>query len=357
MTEVHERIRNWLFRSAVAESFASVTGNGTATPHTQNGPQNNPRTKINPICESPGAAAGDNGGRPLYHSQSVRRLSAGTRTRRGRMKFTNRVVCRRRDELEILYQRYNQPALIHPDPLELLYEYPAQADREVVGLLAAGLAYGRVAQILRSARCLLGRLGPVPSAFLAEVSITRLQEAVGSFKHRWTTGQEAVALLMGIGGCIKRHGSLRQGFVNHLRTGCDDVQQALDEFVAELRDESGLTRNSLLPTGGACKRMHLFLRWMVRRDRVDPGGWQEVSPALLIVPLDTHMHRMALAMGLTQRRQADLKTAREITQGFRAICPEDPVRYDFALTRFGIRPDMDEASLLQRCRSMASRGS
>ncbi len=95
----------------------------------------------------------------------------------------------------------------------------------------------------------------------------------------------------------------------------------------------------LLPSpgkGSACKRLNLFLRWMVRSDDVDPGGWSGVDAGKLIVPLDTHMHRMGLEVGLTRRKQADMQAALEVTRAFRTIAPEDPVRYDFALTRLGI---------------------
>ena len=94
----------------------------------------------------------------------------------------------------------------------------------------------------------------------------------------------------------------------------------------------------------AMKRLNLFLRWMVRQDEVDPGGWR-VAPRLLIVPLDVHMHRCARALGLTQRNAADMKTALDITRSLAKFCPEDPVKYDFCITRFGIRPDMDEKTL------------
>ena len=93
------------------------------------------------------------------------------------------------------------------------------------------------------------------------------------------------------------------------------------------------------PDGGsACKRLNLFLRWMVRKDNVDPGIWQSIPASHLIVPLDTHMHRIAKAMGLTSRKQADIQSAIEITGAFSFIRPADPVRYDFALTRLGIKP-------------------
>jgi uncharacterized protein (TIGR02757 family) len=86
---------------------------------------------------------------------------------------------------------------------------------------------------------------------------------------------------------------------------------------------------------------------MVRSDAVDPGGWDDISPAKLIVPLDVHMHRICMALGMTSRKQADLNTALEITQGFRAFVPEDPVKYDFALTRIGIRNDIDLKEIME----------
>ncbi|MCD6487215.1 MAG: TIGR02757 family protein, partial [Syntrophobacterales bacterium] len=109
--------------------------------------------------------------------------------------------------------------------------------------------------------------------------------------------------------------------------------------------------NSLLPSpakGSACKRLNLFLRWMVRHDDVDPGGWDDISSSKLIIPLDTHMHRICLALGITKRKQADMKTALEITRSFQVMAPHDPVRYDFALTRLGIRKDTDITSFLYK---------
>jgi len=116
---------------------------------------------------------------------------------------------------------------------------------------------------------------------------------------------------------------------------------ALGRFVDELCSAAGGLDDHLLPRperGSACKRLNLWLRWMVRRDAVDPGGWTGVSPAQLVVPLDVHMHRICRALGLTRREAADLRTAVEITDAFRSFAPDDPVRYDFALTRLGIRP-------------------
>ena len=94
------------------------------------------------------------------------------------------------------------------------------------------------------------------------------------------------------------------------------------------------------------KRLNLFLRWMVRRDEVDPGGWDRVSPSQLMIPLDIHMHRISRKLGFTERKQADIRTVIEVTDAFRKISPEDPAKYDFVLTRFGIREEMDPNDLL-----------
>ena len=98
-----------------------------------------------------------------------------------------------------------------------------------------------------------------------------------------------------------------------------------------------------------CKRLHLYLRWMVRRDRVDPGGWDSVSAAKLMVPLDTHTFRIVCRLGATRRRSADMRAAQEATEAFRRVCPRDPVRYDFALSRLGIREEADMDGFLRQC--------
>jgi uncharacterized protein (TIGR02757 family) len=123
-----------------------------------------------------------------------------------------------------------------------------------------------------------------------------------------------------------------ENFSHHLRRGCEDRLEGI-----------------LLPRpmkGSACKRLHLFLRWMVRKDEVDPGVWSGLDPTMLMIPLDTHMFRIARAFQLTRRRQADMRAVLEITDAFRAICPEDPVRYDFSLTRLGIREGVDIGDIL-----------
>jgi uncharacterized protein (TIGR02757 family) len=231
---------------------------------------------------------------------------------------------------------------VHPDPLETLYAYPDPADQEIVGLAAAGLAYGRVAQILAAIGAALAPLGPSPGAFLGTASERTLARLFAGFRHRFTPGAELSSLLVAVKRAVTRHGSLERLFLAGFAADDGTVLPALAAFVAALRALSPRPCPSLLSSpedGSACKRLNLFLRWMVRRDAVDPGPWRGLPAAKLVVPLDTHLFRIGRVLGLTARRQPDLKTALEITRGFAGIAPRDPVRYDFALTRLGIRPE------------------
>ncbi|TFG93517.1 MAG: TIGR02757 family protein [Syntrophobacterales bacterium] len=242
-------------------------------------------------------------------------------------------------QLECLYGEYNRREFVRPDPLEFLYRYENPADREVVGLVASSLAYGRVLQINRSIESVLARMSPSPSRFIRDASPESLRRTFSGFRHRFTSGDEMAAMLLGVKNVVVKYGSLHACFTSALDRGAKTVTPALACFVEELSADSSGCRNSLLPSplkGSACKRLNLFLRWMVRNDDIDPGGWYDVPASALIIPLDIHMHRVCLGLGLTRRRQANMRTALEITDSSREMVPDDPVRYDFILTRPGI---------------------
>ncbi|HOZ49198.1 MAG TPA: TIGR02757 family protein [Candidatus Hydrogenedentes bacterium] len=254
--------------------------------------------------------------------------------------------------LEELYARHNLRKYVVPDPLQFLYDYPDVRDREIAGLVAACLAYGRVAQILRSVGTVLERLSSSPRRYVEETTPIQQRRDFGTFRHRFTTGDEIIDLIDSIRTVLACHETLNACFVAHLDDEADDIRSALAGLVRELAQGRPTEPNSLLAcprNGSACKRMNLYLRWMVRRDAVDPGGWEGVPPAKLIVPLDAHMHRIGCALGFTHRRQADMVTALEVTNAFRQLRPDDPVRYDFALTRFGIRGDPGLDAFLDSC--------
>jgi uncharacterized protein (TIGR02757 family) len=251
-------------------------------------------------------------------------------------------------KLEKLYAKYNRAEFVHPDPLEYLHSYDDVRDREIVALVASSLAYGRVAQILRSVARVLKRL-EAPGDYVRGCTQAGLRRDFKGFKHRFTTGDDVALMLLGARRLIERHGSLENAFCSGLNDSEETVLPALCSFTSQLNSSVGVRRSSLVPmgsSGSACKRLNLFLRWMVRRDRVDPGGWDKVPRSKLIVPLDVHMHRLSLAMGLTGRKQANMRAALEATAAFRAIMPDDPVRYDFSLTRLGIREELEISELL-----------
>ncbi|MCK4534498.1 MAG: DUF2400 family protein, partial [Syntrophobacterales bacterium] len=181
-----------------------------------------------------------------------------------------------KETLEHLYQKYNRREFIHPDPLEFLYNYNELRDREIVGLIASSLAHGRVFQINKSVSIILDRMAPSPFDFLEVASMESLLSTFSSFKHRFTTGDEIAAMLFGMKNVIMKYGSLyacfKTGFINN----GESILPAITDFVGELTSGFNCRNNSLLPLpskGSACKRLNLFLRWMVRRDDVDPGGW------------------------------------------------------------------------------------
>ncbi len=256
-----------------------------------------------------------------------------------------------REHLDALYVKYNQREFVSPDPLQFLYDYPDVREREVAALIASSLAFGRVAQIVRSVGIVLQRLGPSPRAFLKAAAPESIRTMFGDFIHRFVTGADLAEMLLAVKRVIRRYGSLYACFLSGVNADDETVLPALAAFVRELSAETDGRRNYLLPAperGSACKRLNLFLRWMVRKDDVDPGGWHGISPSMLIIPLDVHMHRICRAFGLTARKGADMRTAVEITDAFREIAPEDPARYDFCLTRPGIRDDIDPGEILKQ---------
>jgi uncharacterized protein (TIGR02757 family) len=245
--------------------------------------------------------------------------------------------------LEKMYKKYNKRQFVHPDPLEFLFSYKNIRDREIVALIASSLAYGRVTQIMKSVSSVLKILTSSPYQFLMKTSFKSLSSTFNGFRHRFADGLQLSSLLFGAKKTINKFGSLNLCFTHTLMPSDSTIINALTFFSNQLNSCKVKPGHlvALPQKGSACKRMNLFLRWMVRKDNVDPGGWEGIPPSKLIIPLDTHMYRTGLLFGFTQRKQMDMQTALEITGGFHKIFPQDPVKYDFTLTRFGIRKDMN----------------
>ncbi len=253
--------------------------------------------------------------------------------------------------LEVFYKKYNKRRYVHPDPIEFLYEYTDIRDREIAGLIASSFAYGRVKQILAKTGFVLEKMGP-PYEFVRKTGAGIVEKLFGGFKHRLVTGQELIFFIGRIRKVLEKYGSLNECFLAGFKNDDDTVLPALTGFVEALCPSPICSRTTLLSRpekGSACKRLNLYMRWMIRKDDVDPGGWDGVSTEKLIVPLDTHMHSLSMGLGLTARKQADMRAAIEITHAFREISPGDPVRYDFTLTRPGIQNDKGLMDFLYQC--------
>ncbi len=241
------------------------------------------------------------------------------------------------------------PDFLDTDPLGVVREWDEPGDREIVGLLAAGLAYGRVASIRRSIRSAVAAMGESPSRFVDRLDRRRAAARFERFVHRFTTGAAIVDLLWRVRMARERSGSLERFFVDlDPAPAAPTLAAAMDAFVERLfaLPGSGLGADAergarwLLPApsrGSACKRHCLFLRWMVRPDDgVDLGLWRSVSPSRLLLPLDVHLERVVVALGWTRRKSPGWPMVLEATACLRRIDPDDPVRYDFALSRLGI---------------------
>jgi len=253
--------------------------------------------------------------------------------------------------LELLYDRYGA-GFLASDPICIPRRWAEPDDREVVAFLATALAYGRVAQIQASLARLLATMGPHPARSVRAFEPAAGRRKLRGFVHRFNDARDIGLLLYFMRQMIESHGSIEGFFMAGHAAGDDDVGPSLASFVrralaldcapyypsGRLPDEAGV--RFFLPSpedGSTCKRLNLFLRWMVRPDDgVDFGQWRAVAPAELVIPLDTHVSRIAGAIGLTRRRTVDWKMAMEVTRRLRRLDPVDPIRYDFALSRLGI---------------------
>ncbi|MFZ0034577.1 MAG: TIGR02757 family protein [Sedimentisphaerales bacterium] len=248
--------------------------------------------------------------------------------------------------LDKLYDKYNRRQLIKPDPLQFVYHYSDPQDMEIVALLAAELAYGRVQQIQKSLNDLLGRMGDSPFEFVRSFNKQKRQK-LKNFKHRFTAGDDISDLLELLKKVLDQYGSIEEFFVQGYNPNDKNIVAALSIFCDSLLEMYAKTHNSPASTqlsylltrpsaGSACKRLNLFLRWLVRDDDVDTGLWKRIDKAKLIVPVDVHMGRLCRILGFHNRKAVSLSTAIEITEHFAQIEPADPVKYDFALSRIGI---------------------
>jgi uncharacterized protein (TIGR02757 family) len=229
---------------------------------------------------------------------------------------------------------------IEPDPLQLVLRYSDPHDEEVVGLLAGAFAYGRADIVVRNVGGVLDRMMPSPYEYLVNFDPAEARHRFAGFAHRFHKTPELVSLLTCIAAAIREHGTLGELFRVCYDDADRDIGPSLTRFVDALIGDRRTKALDYLLTSpanhSACKRMNLFLRWMVRRTPPDLGIWSFVDPSKLVMPVDTHVHRIATFLGLNNRKSADWKAARALTDRLAKFDRTDPVRYDFAICRLGI---------------------
>jgi uncharacterized protein (TIGR02757 family) len=266
-----------------------------------------------------------------------------------RQRISDSLLTSRKATLDGLYESFNVPESA-ADPVEIVRRYADPADREIVAFLASALAFGRVVSVLASIERVLAAIGTSPAAFVRGFEARRDGEVLRPLVHRWTRGPDLVALVLVLRAMVHEHGTLDRAFAAGHDPDAVDIRDGLEAFSSRacrtdvheaygrrLPDRPGFWYFFTKPSGGSgCKRLNLFLRWMVRRDAIDPGGWSGVRPSQLVVPLDTHIVRLGRCLRLTRYTSPGWKMAADITASLRALDPIDPIRYDFALCHLGM---------------------
>lgn len=269
-----------------------------------------------------------------------------------------RLSVKAKSTLDSLYRQFDQRRDI-VDPIQRVHNCRKRQDREVVGFCAAALAFGRVTSVLRSIDALLAVMGDSPAKFVRQFDVAEHRRTIGSITHRWIKGQDLLALLLILQRMLVTRGSIETFFNEGYDVNMPDIENALESFSSRALNMNldsvygrATRRNvsyffSRPSKGSACKRLNLYLRWMVRRDQLDLGVWTTVRPSQLVIPLDTHTIRVGQCLGLTNYRSPGWAMARDITNTLRRFDPIDPVKYDFSLCHI---------SMMDQCGFTTSRG-
>ena len=267
--------------------------------------------------------------------------------------------------LDRLYES-RSPHHLANDPLSFCHRYAEPGDREAAAIIAAAFAYGGIKIILRTLESIFAVLGPSPRRYVENFSPKQALRDFSGFKHRFNDGRDLVALLWAVRLMLEDAGSVNSFFLRHHDGAAVDVTSSLNGYSSavlglDFRPVFGCRSapaGSYFPflfpapsAGSACKRLCMFLRWVVRpADGIDLGLWQGISPSRLIIPVDTHVARICGYLGFSARKNADWRMATEITAALRQLDPSDPVRYDFSLAHLGISEGCDGRGGI-RCRS------
>jgi uncharacterized protein (TIGR02757 family) len=243
--------------------------------------------------------------------------------------------------LDAKVEEYNQPAFIHQDPIAVPHRFVKKQDIEIAGLFAAIFAWGNRVTIINKTTELMERMDNSPHQFCVDPDPNRLKRLLG-FRHRTFNDTDLLYFIEFLQHHYKQANTLELAFTKWMRPGDRDVTNALNGFYRYFFSLEDVPRRTMKHIASpekksGCKRLNMFLRWMVRTDNkgVDFGIWNRISPAQLVCPIDLHVSRVAKRFNLLGRPNSDWQAAIELTEHLRRFDAKDPVKYDFALFTLG----------------------
>lgn len=246
--------------------------------------------------------------------------------------------------LDELYIRYNNPSFIEADPISIPHMFEKDEDREIAGFLAATIAWGNRKMIVRNARRMVDLLEGEPYRFIMEAGPEDMK-GLSCFVHRTFNGSDFICFVTALQNIYRNDGGMRSIFENSYKAS-GDIRTALHDFRNIFFETEHLPRAerhlSSIAKNSACKKVNMFLRWMVRKDvyGVDFGIWNGIPASALYIPLDVHAGNVGRELGLLERKQNDWKAVEELTASLREFDREDPVKYDFSLFGVGVNKGM-----------------
>ncbi|MDO8282003.1 MAG: TIGR02757 family protein [Thermodesulfovibrionia bacterium] len=254
-----------------------------------------------------------------------------------------------KNTLEKFYRDFDFQERLKHDPIEFPHRYSTPEDIEIAAFIASSFAYGKVGLFKPVIEKILQPGGKRPASFILNFNLKKDKKYLNGIKYRFSTEDDVLCYVYMLSNALKEWGSLKELFTNHYSPEHEDIKEALTAFAGYFLslDTSKIYGENIKPLGvthlfpspdkgSACKRLNLFLRWMVRTKDIDFGIWDKVPASKLIIPLDTHIARISRCLGLTARAASDWKTAKEITESLKRFDPNDPIKYDFALCHHGI---------------------
>ncbi len=250
-----------------------------------------------------------------------------------------------KNKLEYHYRAFNK-SVSAPDPVEYPHKFSDSTDIEIAAFIASVFAYGTIAQIKFSLNKIFNITGDKPAEFVMDYKFQHGKKEFANIRHRFYKPNDIASLFLILNTVYKNYGSLKNLFLLYYLEEEQNLKNALSNFSNNLKyiaHREQLYSNGIKfmfpdpQKGSACKRMNLFLRWMVRKDKIDFGLWKEIRKNQLIIPVDTHIAKISRQLKLTKRKIISWKMAEDITNELKLINPADPVKYDFSLCHIGIR--------------------